>query len=235
LWSRWSWPCTPSLLRGRVVAVGFASAEVYWAWPSPAPGRASIWFQPESPTACGYFLDALPYHSSILDRVRQRVLRTGWQLAHRIQLLGSLYLLARKPGGAGAEAEEQKSWLMQSRSQPAHRLTRVLLAPGHESVNKVICLLFEEGCSQPLAAIKYPRIPQAIPGLRQEASALRALQSLRPKPPSGVPRLLYDQSSGPKPMKATPEGRYYTVRSCWRSSIRGFSCCLSVCGPRLER
>jgi aminoglycoside phosphotransferase (APT) family kinase protein len=71
------------------------------------------------------------------------------------------------------------------------RLAWALATGGRRSISKVVGLIFAEGGSRPLLAVKMARVPESIAGLTREATALRALAGLGPGGQPGVPRFLF--------------------------------------------
>jgi hypothetical protein len=71
------------------------------------------------------------------------------------------------------------------------RLAIALLTGGARSINKVVGLIFANWEDRPRLAVKMARVPEAIPGLRREATTLRAVEALRPGGVPGVPHILF--------------------------------------------
>jgi hypothetical protein len=76
-----------------------------------------------------------------------------------------MYALARLPG-------EEEAW--DGERSP------MLLTGGHRSINKVVALEFASGCTRPLSAVKFARVPEAEAGLEREAVVLAQLGEERP-------------------------------------------------------
>lgn len=161
--------------RRRAEAAGFEDVRVYWA--GPLPHRPpQFWLPLESPQATAHLLASRAPRS-----LAGGVLRLLWRAAKGLGLLAPLYVVGRRPGGAGD-------------TLPLPASSRLLLlTTGHRSINKAVGLAFGPGDSAPSRAAKFARVPEAEPGLEREAAVLRRLGEERPDL-DGVPRLLGEGS-----------------------------------------
>lgn len=162
--------------RRRAEAAGYTDVRVYWA--GPLPHRLpQFWLPVESEEATGYLLASRAPRS-----LAGSILRHLWCTLRSAGLLGSIYVVGRRPNGPGEEGVPVS---------PACPL--LLLTTGHRSINKAVGLAFEAGETRPAKAVKFARVPEAEPGLEREAAVLRRLRQERPDL-AGVPQLVGEGS-----------------------------------------
>jgi len=91
-------------------------------------------------------------------------------------------------------------------AHPPEQLSLLLATGGPRSVSKVVLLAFAEPGSLPLAAIKAPRVAEAVDGVRREADVLERIGS---RGLAGVPRLLlrYERDGTPMIIETALAGR----------------------------
>lgn len=205
----------PKRVRRLLNQAGFEEVNCYSCWPLP-DRNPLFWLPLEAPGGLNYFLRSRPPDSSFIRQVARTVGRTIWQLGLRSGLIIPVCATAQKPNklpmsdsasvvvqsiqAAGTKSERggfaslmQSGWSSWGLGATPRRLSRILLTGGRRSINKVVCLIFEEPDSQPRLAVKMARVPASIPSLHQEVAILRALEAKRPGGTPGVPRVLFCQ------------------------------------------
>ncbi|MGE5140306.1 MAG: phosphotransferase family protein [Rudaea sp.] len=173
----------PAQLRRRLMRAGFDDIQFYW---SPLSRKAAgFWLPLDSSAAAAYVYSHRPVARTRLRGFASSGLESTWTVIGRSGLLRPICVFARKPG-AGTEnpSGEKKEGEAFSRA-----MTRVLLAGGERSINKVTLLMFKAGEHDPRLAIKMPRMPEGRAAIARESAILERLQSLRPGGFAGVPRV----------------------------------------------
>lgn len=193
----------------------------YWAWPDPESGSTRLWVPLDAVGALRYVREA-PTLSFIPGRfgVRSPVLALHrLRMSRRLASPTPMCTIALKAADAArghsvpghstpkepaltAIPEAVASALVESNVIPPVDGSGVvskkaffwmLLTPGRRSISKVVGLAFREPSTEPMAVIKLPRIPEAIPALKKEADVLNALHRSRKTPIKGVPRVLFSE------------------------------------------
>jgi hypothetical protein len=101
--------------------------------------------------------------------------------------------------GEGPAEWCRAGWADWGLGAPPERLSLLLLTGGPRAVSKAVLLAFAEPAGEPRIAVKAPRVPEAVPGVRREAAVLAALGAGKDRPP-GVPRLLFERDAGGVPV-----------------------------------
>ena len=157
-------PAGPRRARRRLEAAGFDAVRVFW--PGPLPNRApQFWLPLDSPAAVHHLLAERPARTRA-----QGFLRKAWRWFARAGMLMPLCVVARAPGGGDPD-----------------QAALLLLTGGRRSINKVVGLEFSAD-GGPTRALKFARVPEAVPGLECEAAVLGRLTDTRPEL-RGFPRL----------------------------------------------
>jgi hypothetical protein len=218
-YTEWSSPLSGGLksIRRRLIAAGFENISCYWPWPSLA--RAQFWIPLEAQGALHYFLKSRPQAQTQLRRIGYAIRRMLWLLTVRSGFMFPICATARKPAVSGsphpAPADPQTSstdslldasragstyhdtiqarWSSWGFGATSPRLSWILLTGGPRSISKVVGLVFAEPEAQPRLAVKFSRVPEAVPLLSKEAAALQTVQSLRPGGVQGVPIVVFSQ------------------------------------------
>lgn len=203
-------------IRRGLETAGFEEVACYWAWPWPARRPAQLWLPLEAPGALHYFLASRPQPRGRLRRAGRSLARLLWGVGQRAGLTFPVYALARRPvsrhdrpslpasaapppgemsayagTGGGLAATIRAGWGRWGLGPTPGRLAVALLTGGERSINKVVGLVFADGEALPRLAVKMARTPEAAPGMRHEAAALRAVHALRPGGVPGVPQALF--------------------------------------------
>lgn len=218
-YTEWYSPLTggPSGVRRRLEAAGFEDVVCYWAWPLPSRAPSVVWLPLESAGAVAYLLASRPKARRFARRTYDAARMALWRLGARTGRLIPICAVARKPApshGPHAVAPEPTG---DTRATSASRTDAglldtvrarwgdwglgpvpdhcswLLLTGGPRSISKVVGLLFAGADRRPTLAVKMPRVPESALPLINEASALRAVQSLRSGGVAGVPRLLFSE------------------------------------------
>ncbi len=198
-YSEWYSPLTggPEGVRRRLEAAGFTGVTCYWPWPWPDRGSPLFWLPIEAPEALHYFLTTRPRAPSMMLRARSMVFQALWHLGLHARLIVPICVTARKSMAveAGADANLldtiRAEWSAWDLGLTPKRLSWLLLTGGQSSINKVVGLVFADSDRQPRMIVKWPRVPESIPALAQEAATLQAVQTLRPRGMPGVPRVIF--------------------------------------------
>jgi hypothetical protein len=196
----------PPGVRQQLEASGFTDVACYWPWPWPDRESPLFWLPMEAPGALHYFLATRPTTRSIRRRLWSAVLQGLWRFGLRARLMIPMCAVAHKPAdnraSAGREGANENlldsiraGWSDWGLGPPPRRLSRLLLTGGHSSLNKVVGLIFADSDRYPRMIVKQPRVPESVPALAREATALRAIQALRPEGMRGVPQVLFFRES----------------------------------------
>jgi hypothetical protein len=168
-------------LDARLRRAGLEPVGSYLAWRSPR--RASVWVPLASPEAVGYF------HRRVPTRTRTRrpaawLARAAYLRAARAGLVGTLSVVARKPGPGGAEP---------ALLDPAGKdgLSLMLLTGGPRSVSKIAGLVFAAGEPRPPLLVKVARSEPAARGIVREAEVLECIERWCRGGLEGVPRVVF--------------------------------------------
>lgn len=188
LYGEWRFPMGGErAVRHALTQAGFVDIACYWAWPVPGTRPPSFWLPVDAPHAIRAFLALRPATRSKRITARRTALRYLWQAAYRAGVVAPLQVTARRPNGQQAPLIT----MLHENGIAASRVSSLLLTGGARSVNKVVRLLFHEQQPEPVAVVKYPRVPASIEPLRREARTLQLLHQLRPVPLAGVPEVLH--------------------------------------------
>jgi hypothetical protein len=210
-------------IRRRLDSMGFEILGVYCPLPPSGPGAPNAWLPLGSPAALRYFVSTRPQGRSLKGRIGLAARRVGWRLRGRALLPTTAVILARKQlseiAGPSLLARSAARRPAPQRNtdtdllgrihaelqtlpleDPADRCSLLLFTPGKQSINKVVGLVFREPDPRPRLVVKLPRIPEAIPGLRNEEHVLRRLQKRAGSPISGVPKILFSFMHGELPV-----------------------------------
>jgi phosphotransferase family enzyme len=196
-------------IRRRLELAGFEQVSLYWPRPDPDSGTAGLWLPLEHPEVIRYDLENRPPARNRLRRWARAVRK--WALWPRpfFKIAKPVASVSRRPGGPGASTEPfrdvpstpstgilkevQKNWIEWGLGPASpDRLSMLLLTRGSRASGKAVALIFEGGRSQPVIAVKMPRIPESAEGLRREAAILRDLDERGPVRGS-TPRVLAAQ------------------------------------------
>lgn len=200
-YTEWPRRGDPRRIERALTAAGFTAVACYRPWPAAA-ALPACWLPTDAPGAERY------------QRARSRLpggrlRRLAAAMGSRIPGLGSgeagrMCAIARRPGGSevlGAGPAEwcRAGWAAWGLGPPPDRLSLLLLTGGPRAVSKAVLLVFAEPAGEPRIALKAPRVPAAVPGVRREAAVLAALGAGRDGPP-GIPRLLFEREAGGVPV-----------------------------------
>jgi len=198
-YSEWHSPLMggPDGVRRRLQAAGFTDITCYWTWPWPDQGSPLFWLPIEVPEALHYFLTSRPHALSMMLRARNKALQILWRIGLRARLIVPICVTARKPGAVESNVDAnlldtiRTEWSAWGLGAIPACLSWLFLTGGLSSLNKVVGLLFADSDSQPRLIVKWPRIPESIPALAQEAKTLQTINALRPEGMPGVPRVIF--------------------------------------------
>lgn len=201
-YAEWRWTGVAHA-RARLESAGFRGSEAYWVWPTVRAARC--WVPLSSSEALNFFRQNPGLVRSPVRGARGVALHLLHRLALRIGLRRPICTVARKPTARGPHAAEDHP---HTRPAACHAATAAgaaaaesalgLLTMGPRTTSKVVGFVFDPGGAEPRAVVKMPRVPEAAPGLRREAAALRALQDAACA--EGVPRVLFQSEEGGGPM-----------------------------------
>jgi hypothetical protein len=212
LYIEWYSPLTGGSKRvcQRLEEAGFVDVTCYWPWPSL--NRSYFWLPLHAPSALQYFKTNRLRVRALVSRIGAVVRQAPWRLSLWLGLTLPFCATARKPGLSTVSVDDKPSTVipLQSASDtridllaavkagwtswgfaPANHLSSLLLTGGPRSGSKVVRLVFADQESRPRIAIKISRVPECIPTLLREATALRTIRSLRPNGMAGIPRVLF--------------------------------------------
>ena len=212
LYTEWYSPLTGGSKRvcQRLEEAGFADVTCYWPWPSLS--RSYFWLPLHAPSALQYFQTNRLRVRALVSRIGSTLRQAPWRLSLWLGLTLPFCAMARKPGVpiglCPAPVEDKPSTAIPLQSAidllaavkagwtswgfaPANHVSNLLLTGGPRSGSKVVRLVFAGEESRPRLAIKMSRVPEYIPPLLREATALQAIHSLRPDGIPGVPRVLF--------------------------------------------
>ena len=176
----------------RLASAGFEDARCFWCWPTIE--RAEAWVPCDVPA----MFDAYERTDRALyvgtrhrfgTLIRRRIARSKVALGQSVPLL-SVARRASEPGDTETGAHESAivRVVRSETGMGAANLTVGLLTGGPRSISKVVGLVYAEPTRDPIAAIKWPRVPESVTGLAREADALVACHARAPL--RGVPHLL---------------------------------------------
>jgi len=201
-------------VRRRLEDAGFDQVATYWPWPWPGLSPTWFWIPLESDSAPAFVRATRLEARNPLRRAVDVPVRALWSWALRAGCLRPICAVARKPGDTGAPRPGILEWLREcwegwGMGPAPERLNWLLLTRGPRTISKAVGLVFAEPDPIPRIVVKRPRVPEATVGLEREAAALRAVEALRPRGVSGVPRLLYwgDQAGYPALAETSLTGR----------------------------
>ena len=175
--------------------------EIRCLWPWPLPPQAEVWVPCDVPAMFDVY-ERADRHLYVNRRHRlgafgrRRIFRWRMALGRRMAICA----IARKPvpNEAPADAHTEPAIVAVARAErgvaPPARLTVGLLTGGPRSISKVVGLAYASPARDPIAAIKWARVPESVPGLTREADALAACHARDPA--RGVPRLLGRAGTG---------------------------------------
>lgn len=187
LYTEWTLPFfTLDLIRHMLRAGRFERTALYWAYPFPARASAALWLPLESPNALGY-VAAQP------RALKNRVMHDGWSALARLGWAIPASAIARKPLPLVRQSLQEQAW---GWSDSPQHWSWLLLTPGLRSNNKAVMLGFDPQHIEPQVALKYARVREAIPALRNERDNLDALTARLHGALRGVPRVLSYQERG---------------------------------------
>lgn len=187
LYTEWTVPLiTLGQIRNELSAGDFESTALYWAYPFPSVAPAAIWLPIDSP-------NALHYAASLPQTLKNRVMRTGWSLLARLGWAMPVSAIARKPIQSTEQIRQSHAWGWGGWPEDWAWL---LLTPGLRSNNKAVMLGFDPESVKPKVALKYARVREVIPALRQERENLNALEMRTHGELYGVPAVLSYQERG---------------------------------------
>lgn len=187
LYTEWTVPFfTLGLIRHTLRAGRFERAALYWAYPFPSRASAFLWLPLESPNVHRY-VAAQP------RSVKNRVIHSGWSALARLGWAMPLSAIARKPFPQMRRSSQEQVWGWNG--LPQH-WSWLLLTPGLRSNNKAVMLGFDPQHAEPQVALKYARVREAVPSLRDERDNLNALTARTHGVLRGVPRVLSYQERG---------------------------------------
>jgi hypothetical protein len=128
-------------------------------------------------------------------RAWSMLLQALWHLGLRARLILPICVTAHKPRAVEADANLldtiRAGWSAWDLGLTPKRLSWLLLTGGQSSINKVVGLVFADSDRQPRMIVKWPRVPESIHALAQEAATLQAVQALRPGGMPDVPRVIF--------------------------------------------
>lgn len=221
-YTEWYSPLTggPTGVRRRLEAVGFKDVICYWCG-RPGPRAApQYWLPLEAPGALRYFMTSRAPGGSVLHRIGRIILQVAWLLFYRVGRIFPICAIALKPAFHHTRNVQSTARAMPWASSPSQDISSVtsdflgtirnqwkhwgfgptpdnlsllMLTGGPVSASKVVALVFAEPDHHPRLAVKMPRVPEAVPMLTNEATALRIIQLLRPGGMRGAPRVLFCQ------------------------------------------
>jgi aminoglycoside phosphotransferase (APT) family kinase protein len=175
-WRSRARPSARSLKR-RLATAGFVGVRLYWSWPREIP---SVWVPVEAPAAGRW----------VLRRKHRALAQLAWRAASATRLIRPRCATAVRPplaervGPLGvplADFGRDPFW--------------ALLAPGSDSLKKVLAFIGVPGRDDPVLVLKMPRTEAAIAALEREAASLHALHASGTAP-AGVPRVVYTHRDG---------------------------------------
>jgi len=172
---------------------GFAEVVCYRPWPAP-PALPVFWIPLGAPGAEAWARSRRRLRGGRVRRLLAAARQRGYDLA-RGRLGATVCVVARRPGAAPGASPGPSTWLGEGWSEwglgpPPGRLSTLLVTGGPRTVSKAVLLAFAEPGRRPALAVKWPRVPGAMEGVRREATVLEALGG-RDRP--GVPRLLFQR------------------------------------------
>jgi hypothetical protein len=180
-----------------LVKAGFTDITCYWPWPWPDSGIPQFWLPIEAPEALHYFLATRPRSPSVILRAFNKVYQMLWHIGLSTRLIIPICVTARKPGAFEPDVSVdlvdtiRTEWSAWGLGAAPSRLTWLLLTGGLSTLNKVVGMVFSDFDSQPRLIVKWPRVPESIPALFQEAATLQGIHMLRPGGLPGVPRAIF--------------------------------------------
>jgi hypothetical protein len=207
----------PKGVQRRLEAAGFENITCYWPWPMPSFYSPRYWLPLGESGALHHFLLSRPPIRGIIRRVANVGLRALWRASLRFRLTLPICAVAHKPplseqcrspsvnfkssatspmqgaSGTGLRLLEmiRGQWEVWGFGATPDHLSALVLTGGHRSVGKIVWLVFGEPNHSPRLAVKMPRVPESVPGLIREATALQSVQALRPGGVQGAPRVLF--------------------------------------------
>jgi len=205
-------------IRQRMEAIGFEGVTFYWAWPWPSFSHPRSWLLLGESGALRHFLLSRPPARGIIRRFANAGLRLFWRASLLLDLTLPICAVAYKPRASAAQGLRtarrlrcsgrssrdsvtnpellemiRARWPAWDFGPTPDRLSSLVLTGGHRSIGKVVWLVFAEPDHHPRMAVKLPRVPESIPGLKREATTLRHIESVNPQGLRGIPRVLFCQ------------------------------------------
>jgi hypothetical protein len=108
---------------------------------------------------------------------------------------GKLSTVIGLPGASDSQADLRDTiragWSSWGFGPLPNHLSWLLLTGGPRSGSKVVRLVFADQETRPRLAVKMSRVPESVPALAREATALQAVRSLHPGGMRGVPKVLF--------------------------------------------
>jgi hypothetical protein len=200
-YTEWRSPFAGGSRRARKVleAAGFTDVACYWPGPSATSPR--FWLPLDAPGALRHFWDMRRACGSPVRRLGRIARTLLWKAAWHLRLLVPVCAIGRRPHDPAAEPRAlldltRDGWSKWGLGSAPERLSCLLVTGGNRSISKCVALIFEEPLARPRLAVKFARVPEAVPGLKREEAVLNALHSRHPGALSGIPKVIFSGAQG---------------------------------------